>query len=255
METALGIKQRIIEKMADIDAAKSRWVAIMVFFILIFGIALGIFLSPASELGSRKVTYQSVKVNANTIDRYEVVAVPGMYTMTFEVEMDRSPGLENNWVFAYLYRDQPPDMNKAEVEDDMRPFLLSNAYLAQRLTYEKNSIKWVVPWVDSGSTEYYVVLYNPKNQENPYQGDIAPVKITSYYEPTLPLIPITFLFLLIIIPLGIVRIFVLNQKKKELRIQLSLDLDNLSNEDRIRLGIPVDPMPPPGPGRGMPPPG
>ncbi|MDG6223915.1 MAG: hypothetical protein QCI82_00200 [Candidatus Thermoplasmatota archaeon] len=254
METALGIKQRIIEKMADIDAAKSRWVAIMVFFLIIFGIALGIFFSPASELGTQKMIYQNLKVNANTIDRYEVVAVPGMFTMTFEVEMDASPGLENNWVFAYLYRDQPPDMSKAEVEEDMRPFLLSNAYLAQRLTYESNRVEWVVPWVDSGSTVYYVVLYNPKNQENLYQGDMTPVKVTSYYEPTLPLIPITFLFLLIIIPLGIVRIYVLNQKKKELRIQLSLDLDNLSNEDRIRLGIPMEPMPPPGARQGMPPP-
>lgn len=239
METALGIKQRIIEKMADIDAAKSRWIAIVIFFCIIFTLALLIFISPASEYGTRQIDNDSLEVNSHSVHRIEAVAVPGMYTMTIELKMANSPGLENNWMYAYLFKDEAPVIDSTLIGDDMREYLKDRAYLAQKLTAGDNEVEWVIPWTDSGSTTFYMVFYNPTNPENPYQASESLIEYTSYYEPTLPMVPITFLFVLAVVPLGIIRIYVLNQKKKELRIQLSLDLENLSNEDRIRLGIPV----------------
>ena len=241
METALGIKQRIIEKMADIDAGKSRWIAIIIFFTLIFAIALGIFFSPASELGTRTEKPWDLQLNEHKIYKIEAVAVPGMYTMTIDLKMDNSPGMDNNWMYAYLFKDHAPTISTDVLEQDLRTYLKDNAYLAQKLTSGQSEVRWIIPWVDSEATTFYIVFYNPENTENPYQGDMSRVQATSFYEPTLPLIPITFLLLLIVVPVGIIRIYVLNQKKKELRIQLSLDIDNLSKEDKVRLGIPVEP--------------
>jgi len=247
METAMSIKTRIIEKMADIDAGKSRWVAVIVFFGMIFLIALGVWATPAAEYGTQTGESYDLTLNEHRVERFEAVAIPGLYTMTFEVEMDHSPGMENNWVYAYLYKDEPPEISTDTVEGDLRPYLLSKAYLAQPLSFGAHSIEWVIPYQDSDTTTFYIVFYNPQNLENPYQGDKTRVSVTTSYEPTLPLVPITFLLVLVIIPLGIIRVYVLNQRKKELRIQLSLDLENLSDEDKVRLGIPVEPVQAQGP--------
>lgn len=242
METALGIKGRIIEKMADIDAGKSRWVAIMIFFGLVFGIALGVFFSPAAELATRNTDSLSLQLNQHSISKVEAVAVPNMYTMTIELRLDHSEGMENNWMYVYLFKDEAPTIT-SDVEGDLTTYLHNHAYLAEKLDSGRYKIDWVVPWVDSESTTFYLVFYNPINNDNKYQGDLSRIEFTTSYEPTLPLIPITFLMLLIVVPIGIVRIYVLNQKKKELRIQLSLDIENLSDEDKVRLGIPLEPRP------------
>ena len=64
------------------------------------------------------------------------------------------------------------------------------------------------------------------------------------YDPMLPLIPIFFvLAFIIVLPIAIIRLYVLSQKKKELRVLLTLDLENLSDEDKIKLGIPITPKP------------
>jgi hypothetical protein len=239
LETSLGIKTRIIEKMADIDSAKSRWIAIIIFFGIIFAVALIIFISPASELGTTTIQNETVEIDGIQTQRIDAVAVPGMYTMTIKVKMDNSPGLENNWMYVYLYKDEAPPIDSTLIGDDLREYLKDKAFLAQKLTAGENDVEWIIPWTDSGSTTFHMVMYNPANPDNQYQSSESFVKVESFYEPTLPLVPITFLFVLAVVPLGIIRIYVLNQKKKELRIQLSLDLENLSNEDRVRLGIPL----------------
>ena len=88
VETALGIKALIIEKMADMDAGKSRWIAIIIFFTLIFAIALGIFLSPASELGTLKEVSEDVNKNALTTPASWPLFVAfgsGLAALAFEV--------------------------------------------------------------------------------------------------------------------------------------------------------------------------
>jgi hypothetical protein len=244
VETALGIKALIIEKMADIDAGKSRWIAIIIFFTLIFAIALGIFISPAAELGTLREEIKNVNKNEYKVVRIEAVAVPGTYTMTIDLELDESPGMENNWMYAYLFRDKAPTISADLKDTALTAYLKDNAFLAQKLNAGKSEIRWYVPWGsdEAKSTTFYIVLYNPDNPETEYEREFSRITISSFYEPTLPLIPITFLLLLIVVPVGIVRIYILNQKKKELRIQLSLDIENLSNEDKARLGVPIEPV-------------
>ena len=193
METAMSIKTRIIEKMADIDSGKSRWIAVIVFFGLIFLIALGIFVSPAAEIGTETTRSYDLTINEHRVERYEAVAVPGIYTMTFEVDMDHSPGMENNWIKVALFKDEPPEINTDQVEGDLWQYLLSKAYLAMPLNFGDHKVEWVIPYRDSDTTTFYIVFYNPQNQENPYQSDMTRVSVKSWYEPTLPLIPITFL--------------------------------------------------------------
>lgn len=225
------------------DAGKSRWIAIVIFFTLIFAIALGIFLSPASELGTLKEMSEDVNKNEYKVVRIEAVAVPGTYTMTIDLELDKSAGMENNWMYAYLFKDKAPTISADLKDTALTAFLKDNAFLAQKLNAGKSDVRWYVPWGsdEAKSTTFYIVLYNPDNPETEYEREFSRITISSFYEPTLPLIPITFLLLLIVVPIGIVRIYILNQKKKELRIQLSLDIENLSNEDKRRLGIPIEP--------------
>ena len=225
------------------DAGKSRWIAIIIFFTLIFAIALGIFLSPASELGTLKEVSEDVNKNEYKVVRIEAVAVPGTYTMTIDLELDKSPGMENNWMYAYLFKDKAPTISADLKDTALTAFLKDNAFLAQKLNSGKSDVRWYVPWgsEEAKSTTFYIVLYNPDNTETEYEREFSRITISSFYEPTLPLIPITFLLLLIVVPIGIVRIYILNQKKKELRIQLSLDIENLSYEDKRRLGIPIEP--------------
>jgi len=82
----------------------------------------------------------------------------------------------------------------------------------------------------------YVVVKMPSEEKM-----TAPSASASLYVEYKPLEPFLYMLTLldaILIPLLLLRVYVLGKKTKVLRMQLSLDLDSLSDEDRVRLGLP-----------------
>ena len=88
------------------------------------------------------------------------------------------------------------------------------------------------------------MVSNPDDPTDPYDLDVVRINWEVNYEPMLPLIPIFFILaFIVVLPLAIIRLYVISQKKKELRVLLSLDFESLSDEDKLRLGIPITPRP------------
>jgi hypothetical protein len=244
MDSAESIEAKLIEKMGDLDAAKQRWIVVMVLSMLLFGFSLGVFFLPVSELSTQDtIRFEEVdKESYASSGEISTVAIPNTYFMKVEAKLESDWNMPNSQAYVYLFKDEVPEIN-LDIED-LRSYLREKSYVSDKLAYREGEdvkVTWEMSLRNCSTTTYYLLVYNPDNPDTPYDDNV-PVTIEAQYsyEPLLPLIPLTFLIMFIIIPIGIIRIYVLSQKKKEIRIQMSLDLKNLSDEDKVRLGIPVD---------------
>jgi len=79
------IKQKLIERVADLEVARNRWIFAVVFASLLFGTVLALYLFPASELSTER--YDNFKVTKDTTEgpvTIELVAIPVTYQAYFE---------------------------------------------------------------------------------------------------------------------------------------------------------------------------
>ncbi len=258
METDMSLKMKLVEMHADAETGQSRWVMTIIVVALLFTMTLVIYMLPAMEYITQTERTAVVAVTGQTghdITVMKVAGIPYFFTVTFSAEFDTERSTTNDWAYIYLFKDENPsdyfasDMS-GDDQESLNRFLKTledNSLKHKKLTYTDTDVEWTLAWRDCDTTTFYIVVYNPEQYPPPggesYQSSDTAVWIRTNYDSLMPLIPITFLFLVLIIPVGILRIYFLKQKKKELRIQMSIDTENLSNEDKRKLGIPLTPAP------------
>lgn len=239
------IKQKLIERSADLDVARQRWIFAFVTAVLLFSVVLVLFILPVSETTSENNERADVSWNSYQVSgEISVVAIPATYWVNFEFEMDKSSANQHDRAYIYIYKNEAPDLSIDVTGDDpeeLRQYFRSTSIRNGSLTFSGPSIKWTLAFRDADTTSYQIIFYNPDNPDDPYDdGRNVEIEYSANYEPLLPLLPIFFILaFIVLLPLTIIRVYVITQKKKELRVLLSLDLENLSNEDKVRLGIPI----------------
>lgn len=241
-----AIKNKLVERSADLEVARNRWIFAFLATAIFFFIVLGIYLSPVSELSTQNERSYSISKNSyDQSGRIDVVAIPTLYQVYFDFELDEQLSGEHARVYVYIFKDSLPDLSLDSTGNDLHEYLKSKAVRNSSLTNVRTELEWELAFRDSDTTTFYVMFYNPDNLDDPYDNLDVIFSMNVYYEPMLPLVPIFFvLSFLIILPIAIIRIYIIGQKKKELRVLLSLDLANLSDEDKVRLGIPITPRQP-----------
>jgi hypothetical protein len=241
--------------MGDREAAQQRWVIVMILATLLFSTTLTVYLLPVAELSTLdQKTYLGIEKESYTEpQKISPIAIPNTYFMKIEVTLKPVENLANSWAFIYVFKDEPPEVNSDIA--DLRSYLRDQSFVSDKLTFNQErdqKLSWSFNLRNCSTTDWYIMIYNPDNPDTEFDDDVpVTVRIETSYEPTLPLIPASFLILFIIIPIGVIRLYVLSQRKKEVRIQMSLDIENLSNEDKVRLGIPIEPQQPQTPPPGM----
>jgi hypothetical protein len=238
------IKQKLMERSADLDVARQRWFFAFGASALFFGVVLVLFLLPISETSSEVTSRYSVRKEAfEQTGAIDAVAIPSTYWIDFDIEMDRTAANEHNELFVYLYKGDLPELSvdvTGTTSEALRSYFRSTSFRNGSITYHRPTLEWSLAFRDADTSRYYLIFYNPDDPEDPYDNLESEVILKTNYEPLLPLVPIFFILsFLIILPLTIIRVYVITLKKKELRVLLSLDLENLSNEDKVRLGIPI----------------
>lgn len=238
------IKQKLMERSADLDVAKQRWIFAFSSSVLVFVVVLVLFLLPVSETSSEVSQRYSVgKNNFEQSGSIQTYAIPTTYWIDFDFEMDRTAANEHNRLYIYLYKDDLPDLSvdvTGTEPEQLRAYFRASSFRNGSITYNRPALSWELAFRDADTTSYYLIFYNPDNPEDQYDNLASEVVMKANYEPLLPLIPIFFVIsFIVLLPLMIIRVYVIAQKKKELRVLLSLDLENLSNEDKVRLGIPI----------------
>ncbi len=258
METDMSLKMKLVEMHADAETGQSRWVMAIIVVALLFTMTLALYMLPAMEYVTQTERVAVVTVTGQTghdITVLEVAGLPYTFTVTFSAEFDTERSTKNDWAYIYLFKDEnPSDYFASDMPGDdpesLNRFLKAledNSLKHKKLTFEDTEVEWTLAWRDCDTTTFYVVVYNPIQYPPPggesYQSSDTAVWVGGNYDSLMPLIPLTFLLLVLIIPVGILRIYFLQQRKKELRIQMSIDTENLSDEDKKKLGIPLTPSP------------
>lgn len=238
------IKQKLIERSADLDVARQRWIFAFGAAALLFGVVLALYILPISETASEQSQRYAIgKNHFEESGSIGVFAIPSTYEVSFEFRMDTTAANEHNKAYIYLFKDDLPDLSidaTGTTSEELRLYFRENSFRDGYITYSRTTIEWDLAYRDADTSTYYFIIYNPDDPDDEYDNLETEVIMTVSYEPLLPLVPLFFIIaFIIVLPLMIIRVYVINTKKKELRVLLSLDLENLSNEDKVRLGIPL----------------
>lgn len=240
-----SIQEKLIDRVADLDAAKLRWIFAVVTTSLLFFAILAVFIFPVSELSTTQGQQLKISKNTNTEPiGIETVAIPTTYFMHFEFELVPKYMDQHSSAYIYIFKDEVPDMSMDVVGGDLHTYLKSNSFRNASINAAHPLIIWDLAFRDCDTNNFYVMVYNPDDPLDPYDNDDVIMDMEVNYEPMLPLIPIFFILaFIVVLPFAIIRLYVISQKKKELRVLLSLDFESLSDEDKLRLGIPITPKP------------
>jgi len=242
-EEAESIQEKLVERVVDLDVAKGRWVFAIIASALIFFIILGIFIAPVSETGTTQTDQMRVSKNTNTEPTtVETIAIPTTYFMFFEFELDPIYMDQHSSAYIYIFKGSVPNMAIDVVTGDLHTYLKERAFRNATINSAHDTITWNLAFRDCDTNTYHIMVYNPDDPLDPFDNDDVIINMELHYEPLLPLVPLFFILaFIVILPLAIIRLYVVSQKKGELRILLSLDFESLSDEDKLRLGIPITP--------------
>ncbi|MFO8050094.1 MAG: hypothetical protein R6V01_00135 [Thermoplasmatota archaeon] len=240
------IQNKLIDRVADLDAARNRWIFGVFFSTFIFFVVLGVYLAPVMELSTEDTTQHFVQLNATEgPKKIETVALPNFYDMYFEFELLDEYMNDHSSVDVYIFKDEVPLLSQdAWSGSTFKEYLRETSYRNVTLNDRNPERDFQLSFRDSDTNTFYVIMHNP-DEPGPQDDDTVVLQMKTYYEPLLPLVPIFFIIaFIIVLPLAIIRLYVIKQKKKELRVLLTLDLESLSDEDKLRLGIPIVPKQP-----------
>jgi hypothetical protein len=199
------------------------------------------------ELSTEETKQYTIQFEAyETAPTLETIAIPVFQDIYFQFELVEKYMDEHTHIQIYIFKGEIPSLSQdswtgMKFEDYLRAESFRNK------TLDSNDPDWDVKFSfrDADSTIYNVLMYHPDDPTDPYDEDTVVLDMTTAYEPLLPLVPLFFIIaFLIVLPLAIIRLYVINQKKKEIRVLLTLDLESLSDEDKLRLGIPIIPKQP-----------
>ncbi|MBN1390332.1 MAG: hypothetical protein JXA22_06800 [Candidatus Thermoplasmatota archaeon] len=236
-----AIQEKLLDRVANLDAARLRWIVAVIFTSLLFFIILGVFIAPVSELSTQQTAQFKISKNTNTEPLgIDTIAIPTTYFMHFRFELTPNYLDQHASAYIYVFKNDVPDMSPDTVGGELHAYLKGVSFRNATINAAHPVIKWDLAFRDCDTNRYYVIIYNPDDPNDPYDNKDVIMDMEFNYEPLLPLIPVFFvLAFIVILPLAIIRLYVVAQKKKELRVLLTLDLENLSNEDKLRLGIPI----------------
>jgi hypothetical protein len=238
------IQEKLIDRVADLDAARGRWIFAIVVSVFLFSVVLGVFIAPVSELSTQKGDQFKIDWNQRAETNVETVAIPYTYLMHFEFELDKDFMDDHSSAYIYIFKNEVPEIGADRTGPDLHQYLKDNSFRNATINAAHPEVKWDIAFRDCDTNTYSIMVSNPDDPADPYDLDIVRINWEVNYEPMLPLIPVFFvLAFIVILPLAIIRLYVIAQKKKELRVLLSLDFENLSDEDKLRLGIPLTPKP------------
>lgn len=246
------IQNKLIDRMVDLDTARNRWIFGIIVSVFLFFVVLGVYIAPVMELSSENPTQHTVQFEAFEGPlSIETVAIPYFYDMYFEFGLVEEYMDEHSNVQIYIFKGNMPPLDQDSWNGlTFEGYLRATSFKNATLTYLNPERDFKFSFRDADSTSFHVILYHPDDPRDPYDDDTVVVDMKTYYEPLLLLVPTFFIIaFLIVLPLAIIRLYVINQKKKEIRVLLTLDLESLSDEDKLRLGIPIIPKqaPPPQP--------
>ena len=244
-----AIQEKLLDRVADLDAARLRWVVAVIFTAFLFFVVLGVFLAPVSELSTTQTDQFKVPRNTNTETGIETIAIPSWYFIHFE--FDLNPNYMDTYkganAYIFIFKDKIPPRGSgfgAEYGDDIS-YLKAKSFRNATINGAHPEIIWDLAFRDCDTNNYYVMIMRyPDDPDSTNDDPDLIIDMEVKYEPLLPLIPIFFvLAFIIVLPIAIIRLYVVAQKKKELRVLLTLDFESLSDEDKLRLGIPITPKP------------
>jgi hypothetical protein len=242
------IQEKLIDRVADLDAARGRWVFAIIVSVLLFGVVLGVFIAPVSELSTLTSDQFKVDWNGRQETSIETVAIPTTYFIHFKFELDPDFMDAHSSAYIYIFKGDTPIIEGDYTGADLHQYLKDKAFRNATINAAHPEISWDLAFRDCDTNRYSILVSNPDDPADPYDLDVVRINWEVSYEPMLPLIPIFFILaFIIVLPLAIIRLYVISQKKKELRVLLSLDFESLSDEDKLRLGIPLTPKPQPPP--------
>ncbi|MEA3560029.1 MAG: hypothetical protein U9R75_12320 [Candidatus Thermoplasmatota archaeon] len=252
MDESEDVQNKLIDRVSDLDAARNRWFFGIFVALFLFSVVLGVYIAPVMELSTENTSRHTISQTGGYAEAsLEAVAIPYMYAVEFHFELSKDYTDEDWKANIYVFKDELPPLDEdhwVEDFDSFNEYLRSHAFRYVVLKNDFKEITWEFNFRDSDTNTYSIFFYNPDVEET------VIVDMTTHYEPLLPLVPIFFIIaFIIVLPLAIIRLYVIKQKKKELRVLLTLDLESLSDEDKLRLGIPilpkqsqpVEPQPPP----------
>jgi hypothetical protein len=238
------IQEKLIDRVADLDAARGRWIFAIVVSIFLFSVVLGVFIAPVSELSTQKGDQFKINPNQRQETSVETVAIPYTYLMHFEFELDPAFKTDHSSAYIYVFKDSIPEIGADETGPNLHQYLKDKAFRNATINAANPKVTWDIAFRDCDTNTYSIMVSNPDDPIDPFDTDVVRINWDVNYEPMLPLIPIFFILaFIVVLPLAIIRLYVISQKKKELRVLLSLDFENLSDEDKLRLGIPLTPKP------------
>jgi hypothetical protein len=251
------IQEKLIDRVADLDAARGRWIFAIIVSTFLFAVVLGVFIAPVSELSTQKGDQFKIGLNERQETSVETVAIPYTYLMHFEFELDPAFIDAHSSAYIYVFKNEIPQIGADQTGPNLHQYLKDNAFRNATINVANPVVEWDIAFRDCDTNTYSIMVSNPDDPVDPWDLDVVRINWEVNYEPMLPLIPIFFILaFIVVLPLAIIRLYVISQKKKELRVLLSLDFENLSDEDKLRLGIPLTPKPqaPPMPPRNQGPP-
>jgi len=241
-----SIQEKLIDRMADLSASNVRWIFAIVATTLLFLMVLVVYLTPWPEMATTQTQQFKVPNHTDTSTAIETVAIPYTYEMYFEFSLTEYAD-DHDSVYIYLFKDGKPDISKDVVDATnltLHEYLTANSFRQSELKYGMDDVKWSLAYRDLDTTVFHIMLYNEDDPEDLHDNGDVVINMEVSYEPTLPLVPLFFIIaFIIVLPIAIIRLYVISQKKKELRVLLTLDFENLSDEDKLRLGIPLTPRP------------
>ncbi|MGA1849205.1 MAG: hypothetical protein ACMUHB_07685 [Thermoplasmatota archaeon] len=232
--------------MADLSASNLRWIFAIIATTLLFLLVLVVYITPWPEMATTQTQQFKVSNHTDTSTSIETVAIPYTYEMFFEFSLTEFAD-DHDSVYIYIFKDEKPDISKDVVDETnltLHEYLMERSFRQAELRYGSGAVKWDLAYRDLDTTVFHVMLYNEDDPADLHDNGDVVVDMEVSYEPTLPLVPLFFIIaFILVLPIAIIRLYVISQKKKELRVLLTLDFENLSDEDKMRLGIPLTPKP------------
>ncbi|MFW3145710.1 MAG: hypothetical protein ACMUIE_02735 [Thermoplasmatota archaeon] len=247
MDDSDTIQEKLMDRVADLDAARNRWIFGIIFSVFLFAVVLGVYLAPVMELSTEEEKQFVIPWNTNTpANRVDTVAIPNLYFLYFYFELEPDFADEHSSVYVYIYKNEAPEISlDAQGDLTLHEYLKSKSFRNVTLNNINREHEWNLAFRDCDANTYYIIIYNPDDPNDPYDDKDVILNFKTHYEPMLPVVPIFFIIaFIIVLPIAIIRLYVVSQKKKELRVLLTLDLESLSDEDKLRLGIPIVPKKP-----------
>ena len=118
-----SIQEKLIDRVADLDAARGRWIFAIVVSTFLFSVVLGVFIAPVSELSTQQNDQFKVDWNQRQETNIETVAIPTTYFMHFSFELDPDFMDAHSSAYIYVFKNKIPPISGDITGPDLHLYL------------------------------------------------------------------------------------------------------------------------------------